>query len=214
MNNEILINLFNNICNSFNEYSISICPFVYIAIDPKRILYHSVFSMKTKRKFGSKLFDWGKIIDGNWDVKRKKLSTKINYNLICEHYLYNIPWTDTKLFKNKIDRIKTHGKVDGCTTRDELIYRYNKLDLLYQNLEKSRKLLPSIQRGRFYDDDLFISIGSDGTYFLTHGGIHRLAIAQLLSLDRIPVLINYIHSDFINKNNIYDFYKHNMFTCF
>jgi hypothetical protein len=191
--NKILKALIINITDSSYNFIAIANPFKYIYIDPLQIQYHCPLSMATKRELGSKLLDWGKVIDGNWDLKRREL-LKISHQvkLISEHFCQNVPWEKTQLFALKLKNLYEKGKVDGCINPTQLLERYHKLDILWSEIKITGTLKSAEERECDFDD-LFVTIGRDGRYMLSEGGSHRLAMAQLCGIKIIPVRVVFRH---------------------
>ena len=74
----------------------------------------------------------------------------------------------------------------------ELVNRYNdKVDKLYDSIKKEGIILPSKDRPEI--DFIYVHIGRGGEMIWTAGGNHRLFIAKLLDVDRIPVRVWWRH---------------------
>jgi len=188
---------------SKNEGYVAVAdPRKYIQIDPRLVEYHCAYHMRTRRTHGSKLFDWGKIEGGEWDKELKdSLSVATLTEMLRERYEGGLKWKKTRLFAHKMKKIAEKGKIDGCLNEKELLARYERLDRLYDEMKRSRGLFSADERGAPVTDDLFISIGRDGGLLFSHGGSHRLSLAQILELPSIPVRVTMRHSKWQEKRD-------------
>lgn len=172
-------------------------PMAYVDVAPGQIEYHCKFHMGTRRTRGSKLFDWGRIESGDWDLAlSSKLSTQPLRGSLKLHFIDGVPWEDTPVWKHKLDVLAKRGKIDGCASAEDLAERYRKLDLLFEQVRKDGRLKAAEERGAPLTDDLFVSIGRDGRLLFGVGGSHRLAIAQILGFSSIPVRVLMRHEEY------------------
>lgn len=192
--NGILRAVIANISAASFKYTALACPFKYISVDPAQIQYHCPHSMQAKRENGSKLLDWGKVLEGDWDLARRE-PLKISHlaDQLSPHFLEGVPWEETDLFQHRLQKILTRGKIDGCRNRQQLLERYQRMDMLWREVNESKSLKSADERGAGFDDDIFVTIGRDGGYMLSHGGSHRLAMAQLCGIETIPVRVVFRH---------------------
>ncbi|MBE2241745.1 MAG: methyltransferase domain-containing protein [Burkholderiaceae bacterium] len=194
MNSNYLAYAAQNIAIEKNRAALA-DPMRYIYISPRAVEYHCRHHIQTRKLHGTKLFDWGKLKGGDWDLEEpSSLKTSILADMLREHFDIGVAWQDTNLFAHKMDQIAKRGKIDGCRNRDELLARYARLDIIYDELQNSGHLLSAQERGQPFTDDLFVSIGRDGRFLFAHGGSHRLALAQILNIPLIPVHVVMRHN--------------------
>ncbi|MEA5446317.1 hypothetical protein VCB98_10845 [Gammaproteobacteria bacterium AB-CW1] len=162
----------------------------YFYIDPMSVHFHCSYHIKTKRKYGSKLYDWGRVISGNWDLdRREKYRTDWLRGELRKRFYIGLRWEETELWQHKCQVIQAKGMIDGCKNVDQLKKRYERLDVLFHQIKGAGALLSAEERGAKVSDDLFVSVARDGCHLFAVGGSHRLAIAQVLKLERIPVRV-------------------------
>ncbi len=92
--------------------------------------------------------------------------------------------------------INRYGSYDGCSSREEVIDRYRKLDKLYERT----KVLGRLKSKEELDEDSFreeggilMHIGPKGELFFGGNGNHRMAIALALKLSIIPVQLGGVY---------------------
>lgn len=118
---------------------------------------------------------------------------------VTERYLNGVPWTETIIFQKKLALIEAGRRVDGCTSREQLLQRCDRLDRLYRILQTEPYRCDLLPDGRPSLDNVSVSIGRDGVFFFVHGGGHRLAMAKVLNLPEIPCLVIMRHRDWQDR---------------
>jgi len=140
------------------------------------------------------------IQSGDWDLKKRNLETNpaVNEITVRELFVDKIPYRETKQYK---EAIKYHGwgKSSWFKTRRDLDSDFEKKILMYYNIKKSgyktQEELKKQDKNGDYNimNELRVSIDRNGNYILENAGSHRLAIAKLLKLKKIPVVVARIH---------------------
>lgn len=170
--------------------------FGQIEVDPKAILTACRMHMFTRRARGSKLFDMGKVLGGDWDLRFAGLDNP----RLCDdkvivatrrRYRESASWEETGIIEHKLFQIarSPRGVIDGCCTRDDLLRRYAALDEVAISIQKSGYLAEGNlehRRGKSLDE-ISVSIGRGGEFLLATGGLHRLGILLALDHGAIPV---------------------------
>lgn len=120
-------------------------------------------------------------IRGDWDQTRRfPLKEAVKHRAIAQRYRDGTPWEDTELFCGPYaDRIARGDNVRGCLTMKALLDQYyTRVDGMFADMER-----------RGFDADAgplpTFLIGRGGEVFIGNQGNHRLAMAQVLGLDRI-----------------------------
>lgn len=166
------------------KYKSSLANTSIIHISPYAIDKYIEFEQVKKRGFG-------KIMDGDWDLKTVSFGGTKN-DAIYQHFVNNIPWEDTDLFSNYRVRLQNEKKVLGCTTIEDLKIRYEKkMTPLFNNLKQNGFLLPSVKHPNIEVINVYIDRKGDILY--GSSGNHRLAMAKILNIDKIPVRVNGRH---------------------
>lgn len=111
-------------------------------------------------------------------------------------FLEGKPFTDTpeyELFRSKIESGTSTGY--GITSMGELAQRGVKLQLLYENM-KIAGFRPSQLVGQPYWDEAHVYVDPEGDLCFGRHANHRMAIARVLGINKVPVLIGGIHKEF------------------
>jgi len=173
-------------------------PLRILYIDPAQIhldLHPDPFSRK---------YDIGKILTGGWDKNRRSFNDRDLYRGLKQHFEGGFAWTRTAYFQRCMKLLKERGSLYGCSDREEFLeQRCSYLDELYENIKsegyKQQKdlLLENTadlnRRNEFTKrhkrtHEVAVHIGRNGE-LLVCSGQHRLAIAKILGIEKIPVVI-------------------------
>jgi hypothetical protein len=143
----------------------------------------------------------GKVIGGDWDLSRKPFGDHLKLNSVRDHFERRVPWQETDLFKEMLKRLADTGKVDDCTTREELIARYDRLDQIHAEARRTGTLRPhgSVNQTRGENGGILVHIARDGTPLRDGGGMHRFAIGLVLGLPKVPAQLGVIHPDAVKS---------------
>jgi hypothetical protein len=116
---------------------------------------------------------------GDWDIERRyPLTDAVKHRSIVQRYRDGRRWEDTDLFADTYTRRITQEPIRGCATMSELLAQYySRVDGMFEDLK----------RKGFQDCHPLpkLLIGRDGEVFIGNQGNHRLAMAQVIGLDRI-----------------------------
>ena len=193
-----------------------------IYINPENIIYEKdliqnnwrLFLKFIKPLFNLRLNDRVNLINGDWDLKEnlnlfEKDIKHISYHL---HFIKGIKWNNTPYYKREAERYLI-GKVrKEYKSAQELNLKFKYHDNLFEKIKQEgfktqREIIESkgtvinYGRGKIIrksDDDITVGIGRDGD-IIFFDGRHRLNIAKILKLKRIPVRVLVIHPKFILK---------------
>jgi hypothetical protein len=116
---------------------------------------------------------------GDWDVERRyPLTDAVKHRAIVQRYRDGRRWEETDLFADTYARRIANEPIRGCATMSELLEQYySRVDGMFEDLK----------RKGFQDCHPLpkLLIGRDGEVFIGNQGNHRLAMAQVIGLERI-----------------------------
>ena len=147
------------------------------------------------------------ISKGDWDRKIINLNQVRLIERTIRHYSNNETWDEVGEINWMEENIKFHGSQDGCSELKDVLSRLERLDKIKVKIEKSKSLKSQkdLNSNNFRGTGgIGIGISREGNIFWMGGGGHRLAIAQVLKLKKIPVFIKIIHEDAIINKSIYE----------
>lgn len=161
-------------------------------VDPTNVEYSVSSSL-----FNQKLPEFG-IIGGDWDQKAKKIGYGGMY---FDHWENGVPWEKTDGYQRVVERLDTgdsFGHLD-LPEQEQSVTEFNRyldyLDELYNSIKTegykpqtnlnadndflNRRIHPAL-------NEIQLFIGRDGK-MCVKSGRHRLYIAQILEIEKVPV---------------------------
>lgn len=161
----------------------------------------------------------GHVVDGDWDHPSARVPLDVNpytqpdytyarygnvevIHGLQERFVEGKEWEETALYDHSMQRLAKGHRLwgFGADTVDDFKTYCGKIDRLYNKINRtgyvSQRDLPNGRLG----DEVSVVIGRKGNYFFNNG-IHRLAIARALQLDRIPVVVTGRHRSWVQFRN-------------
>jgi len=150
---------------------------------------------------------FGALYSGPWDKPVSTIRSLPYFRSFEKHFIRAIDWSDTYFYRDQIRRIRdATARVDS---KRELEERLSYIDELYERIRNEgyktqRELLeerPTETRSLNNDapepalNEVGVCIGRHGRIIKHVGGTHRLYIAKLLEIDRIPVIVRVRHTE-------------------
>lgn len=162
-------------------------------VNPNEIKY-------TSRKEFDIYKDRGKVVGGNWDALDKKFDELDVYEAFKKVLIEKKNWENTKFYHRVLGEINNGEKKWGCATKSEFSNRLKDIESLYENIKKEgyklkKELIPIHPDEE--EDEITVNIGRYGD-LLFNNGRHRLSIAKLLNINKIPVKITVRHQKWID----------------
>lgn len=150
---------------------------------------------------------------GFWDRSTIRFEEKPVVRAIRDHFVDGFAWEDTDHVQRAIRRAARGLPAwNDCQTRADIERRCRGIDALFESMAtggyKTQQQLfleaeggdPTeyvrVLRNRVVPDELRVAIGRDGRIIRTVNGRHRVAIARLLGIDRIPAIVQIRHADY------------------
>ncbi|SFD46460.1 hypothetical protein SAMN04515678_101191 [Roseivivax sediminis] len=138
----------------------------------------------------------GTVADGDWDLGRREVDRMPKISACFRHFVDGESWEETGIIDEMLARIDKHGLFDGCRNRADVIARYEGIDRMFDNVARTRRLEPVASRPERFRREhggVLVHIDRDGRPMLAGNGNHRLAIARILGLERIPAQLGALH---------------------
>ena len=161
-------------------------------------------------KFQIKDGDVPFVQNGDWD---KNKAPFILNDAIDELYVKFPPLSieDTQQYKLMISQIEQGLTIRGCSNKNDVLKYFKDLDILFCSLELGKYLTQNelgdhvnIPDDSRYPNEIIVSIDRFGNYLHERGGSHRLSIAKVLKLPKVPVIIIRKHLNIFIKENNHD----------
>lgn len=140
----------------------------------------------------------GWVLDGDWDVFEHPFVNDMRYRTMRDVIRDGLPWAATEEYVLAASSIAEGAPFQHCRTIAELDARCAALDRVIDSLRADGYLTQDEIRRRGHavglgrDDEVTVAVGRDGDFFFRDGA-HRLAMAQLLGLERIAVRVTIRH---------------------
>ena len=174
----------------------------------KNIIYVNPQNINFSSRYFNIYNSSGKIVNSDWDLKTKNFEECLTYKGLKEHFIGGKNWKDTLYYNNNLKEINKGKVLWHCHDKNDLLKRCRYIDNLYKNIKEKGFLLntqiDSNHHKKEYDF-VTINIGRNGTIFFNDGA-HRLTIAKILKIDKIPVKVIVRHkiwNSYIKKIKTY-----------
>lgn len=162
-------------------------------VNPDHIEYACI--LKRYDKYG----DRGKVVGGKWDQKRVRFEELDVFRAFEDRFIYGRRWEETDFYRRIMNNISNGKPMWGCRNKIELNQRCKYLEWLYHDVKengyRSQEVISREEKDPYKgEDEITIRIGHEGA-LLFEDGRHRLAIAKLLNIDKIPIKVTARHSN-------------------
>jgi len=191
-------------------------PYQRLWIDPNEIthVYCGCFNQKTHL---------GQIKNGLWDKQRIRITESSTYIGLKQRFHEGYAWKETVYYQRAVDQIEDGKTVMGYQSVEAFENRLEYVDCLYQKIKKngyqSQQELtdddwdpqrhPIVTPAHERVGEVGVNIGRDGT-IMQNDGIHRLTIAKLEGVNKIPVQVIVRHRQWQRiRDNIGKSYNEN-----
>lgn len=136
----------------------------------------------------------GDILDGDWDLLRRRLDRTAKHSAIEQHFSHGVEWDDTELFKSIYARRLARGESpNGAKSLADLKIFYQRYDRLFESLRREGFLVGVDDNGVSVKLP-HVHVGRDGEIFFGKDGNHRLAMAKILGMEAIPCRVYARHA--------------------
>lgn len=112
------------------------------------------------------------------------------------HWVEGLTWAETGALEYMDQQIAARGQQDGCRDRSDVLARFARLDEMYAAVKREGRLRTRQEiapRAFREEGGILVHVSPDGELVSGDSGKHRLTIAQLHRLERIPVRLGQIH---------------------
>lgn len=154
----------------------------------------------------------GRVMAGSWDTPSHQFEQHYVFKSMKKRYNDEVPWCETELYETAIQNIEDEGSFRNYTAIDELDDYFQNIDQLYKIISREgylsqRELLskfPNQTKERNNDcvhpllNEIGVHIYGDGEIVKKGSGNHRLSIAKILGIDRVPAIVRVRHEDWQN----------------
>ncbi len=164
-----------------------------IEVDPDRLTHSVLESIPPYPQ-------WGRVVDGQWDHDSEQFTDRAVVRGIRQRFDEGVPWRETALFDAYLDQLDRFGNAWGYSSLAAFESRAREIEALYQSLReqgyrRQHELDASLRRDRVavLTGEINVDVGRNGELYWRSYGQHRLAIAQLLDIERVPIVVHRRH---------------------
>lgn len=155
---------------------------------------------KAWRSYRKALGSRGRVVgtDDFADFVVVPLERLVKYRCCVAHWRDGVGWEQTGIFDHMLRKIEEAGPQSGCVTVDDLRRRYARLDRIFDQVKRDGRLRHAheldgpVAEGIVWHG-IELHVGPEGEPIFGDSGTHRLAMAHVLGLRRIPALLGFVH---------------------
>jgi hypothetical protein len=130
----------------------------------------------------------GTVLDGDWDTAQWPLTSRSIFDSVIERYVEGKRWSRTQFYQEVDLQVAAGIPRLGCRSHEDVERRFQRVDHLYEAIEsEGYRTQHELGGGRPWDE-ILVAIDRNGRILFVDG-MHRLAIARALRLERVPVLV-------------------------
>ncbi|MCP4286073.1 MAG: hypothetical protein GY792_16750 [Gammaproteobacteria bacterium] len=131
---------------------------------------------------------------GNWDISHNDYAP-FRLEQMKELFEDKMPYRQTAFYRRMVDELERNGVTHApkLRSREAVDAYFSRLEKLYHSMRNHGYQARSPQRLQ-QEREITIRIGRDGTPIKSGEGSHRLALALLLECERVPVVIDLVHT--------------------
>ncbi|MDZ7336932.1 MAG: hypothetical protein ONB30_00175 [candidate division KSB1 bacterium] len=138
------------------------------------------------------------MVGGDWDLNTAPFEDLDVYRSLEARYVYGVPWEETSYFGRLTAQLDSGKNPCGVHTSHDIEEHLAGIDRLFNDVRqggyRTQGDLQGQSRSLCSLDEITVRIGRSGD-FLFEDGRHRLAIAKILRLPRIPVMVTWRHKE-------------------
>lgn len=182
-------------------------PFELVYVNPNDVQKYGEVKWRNKYRFSTG------VEPGTWDEDLESFHNHPLYEAMRQRFIQGVEWKETEFVRNKYNLVTDKKTVwNGCKSPKDIKNRCQSIDQLFHAIKDNGY---KTQRELYYANndpmpksgylgppevhEVEIDVARDGE-LIYENGRHRLIIAQLLDIDRIPVRIVVRHAKFAEEN--------------
>lgn len=164
-----------------------------VFVDPSLVRY-TVSRDDSTLRTGSRTWHFGTVSDGDWDIDGYPLDDYgFIRRILHKRVKEGLPYEEIEEYRLNIAYIESGGRPDNCCRVAQYAEKWQRIETLYRKIEREGYRSQSELGEKRLFDEVRVQIARDGS-LLQEEGIHRLLIAQVLGLERIPVIVTRTHA--------------------
>lgn len=204
-------------------------PYRLIYANPEEVEYYLLSSDKTDYHYAKELendvrdlyqadkarfrrrVNLGRVIGGDWDKHKREWESHDLFRSLKSVYEEDEQWEDTDFIQLCLNRIERGYDSYGYSTKDDFLEnRTAYIDHLYNDMKengyKTQEEAEDDHRNKDILHEVTVNIGRHGELIYNNEtGQHRLSLAKILDIQKIPMLVVVRHKQWQEiRNEIYN----------
>ncbi len=146
------------------------------------------------------LLERGKVVGGDWDLKAICFEDMDAWKAFHHRFVIGGKWNETSFYARIVKTIEGGIAMWRCKSIKEFDIRLKQIDILFEDIKnKGYRSQMAIKdfKSCGNEDEVNVHIGRSGDYIFADGR-HRLCIAKILKLDKIPVKVARRHQEWVS----------------
>ena len=139
----------------------------------------------------------GKVVDGDWDLQVIPFEDSSVWKAFRHRFIVHGSWSETSFYDRVVSTIRRGTVLWNCRTKEEFDLRLRQIEMLFKDIEqngyKPQTSINDSFKALGKEDEIHVHIGRNGDYIFADGR-HRLCIAKILNLPKIPVKVARRHT--------------------
>lgn len=170
-------------------------PATWTRRDPHRVLWVAPSDVVATTAVRLDVPSAGRVVAGDWDLDAVPLRSLALWRGLEQRIVDGRAWEETELARTDLapeaPNVGTRARTTDPALRAE---RWRRLDALVASLRRDGWLAHH-DIGAPFEREMAVAVARDGALLRDRGGLHRLIIAQLIGLERIPYRVLTEHPD-------------------
>ncbi len=136
---------------------------------------------------------YGSDLGGDWDRRREPFSKLLMYRGVRQRFVDGNRWEETEYYSALVDRFERDGW-DSGRAAERAMTRCDRIERMYETID-ARGYRSQRELNGNPLHEVTVNIARDGTPLYNCEGRHRLSIAKVLGVERIPALVLIRHRE-------------------
>jgi len=143
----------------------------------------------------------GTVLDGDWDYANLELSSLLEYKALEDVILNGKHWSDSQFAKRGENYIKLGYSSKGFTNAEQFLREREQqiIDLIESIKTHGVQPTPKSIFDEKVFDQISVNVARDGKLLFNNRGLHRLSIAKIVGVEKIPISVVVWHSKWVQR---------------
>jgi len=163
-----------------------------LEVNPLTLTELTDFKNKKERRYKERHFIW----DGDWDIETTTFKNTFRFRLLSDIWRHRENLKQSEYYQEFTEMLKERTPYKSYNTYHRGVYLDSE-EKIYKFLQIYLIFMKQMQEFGYDEtltnDPLYVAVTRNGALLKTVKGLHRLAMAQIVGLDKIPVRIMGIH---------------------